>query len=111
MADEKKPLSVAIAVLIKEDEILLIKRKKADYIGYWALPGGKIKHNEHVSEAAIRELKEETGIDADFLEYCGLVSERLIDGAEQKHFLLNLCLLKLNNADYPGDHDKKWFSL
>lgn len=41
----------------KNNDILLIHRR-----GYWDLPKGKIEKNETVSEAAIREVEEETGL-------------------------------------------------
>jgi 8-oxo-dGTP diphosphatase len=43
-------------------EVLLIKRGHSPYEGYWALPGGYVKMNERCAAAAIRELREETGI-------------------------------------------------
>jgi 8-oxo-dGTP diphosphatase len=42
--------------------ILLIKQKYGKYKGKWSLPGGFVKDTEGITEAAIRELKEETGI-------------------------------------------------
>lgn len=46
-------------------EILLIQRKNAPGKGLWALPGGFINPNETLEQAALRELREETGIRAD----------------------------------------------
>lgn len=42
--------------------ILLIKRKATPGKGLWAIPGGFIDQNEHIDDAVIRELKEETKI-------------------------------------------------
>lgn len=44
-------------------EVLLIKRKKEPFAGKWALPGGFVNTDEEVTMAAVRELKEETGLD------------------------------------------------
>ncbi|MGD1920145.1 MAG: NUDIX domain-containing protein [Pleurocapsa sp.] len=49
-------------------KILLIQRGISPYEGKWALPGGFIKLDESIEAAAVRELKEETGIDRVFLE-------------------------------------------
>ncbi len=57
---------VGSAVLIEKDgKYLLGKRNKPDhsYQGVWVIPGGGVHDNETTEEAAIREIKEETGLD------------------------------------------------
>jgi len=44
-------------------KILLIKRKNPPYQGMWAIPGGFIEMDEDLEESALRELKEETGVE------------------------------------------------
>lgn len=47
---------------------LLIKRKSTPFRGKWALPGGFLKKDEDIYNAALRELKEETGVKGVYLE-------------------------------------------
>ncbi|MDB5420907.1 MAG: phosphohydrolase [Brevundimonas sp.] len=46
------------------DEVLLIRRGKPPREGEWSLPGGRIERGEPVRDAALRELIEETGVEA-----------------------------------------------
>ena len=48
--------------------VLLIERKYPPFEGMWALPGGFLEMDETLEEAALRELKEETGITGVHLE-------------------------------------------
>lgn len=108
------PLAVAIAAVVHDGKILLIRRRRGDYAGLWGLPGGKIEEGEHPSHAAPREIAEEAGIEAEFKGYLGLVSERLEeDGKGARHFLLHLCELKpLSTAISQRDEGELgWFPL
>lgn len=109
-----KPLAVAISAVIKDGKILLIKRAKGDYVGLWSLPGGKIELNEHVSQAAVREIYEESGIKSSFKNHLGFVSEHLIENGEvTKHFLLHVCELTPESVDLIEGYEGKleWFDL
>ncbi len=68
-------INVAIGILEINNRILMLKRKKGNFRGYWALPGGKIEDGEHVDEAIIREVFEETGLDVKFANMVGVFSE------------------------------------
>jgi len=49
-------------------EVLLIRRRSDPYGDCWALPGGFVDIEEELDSAAIRELKEETGLEGVYLE-------------------------------------------
>ncbi|KAB2351058.1 NUDIX domain-containing protein [Actinomadura rudentiformis] len=64
--------SVNVVVTNEHGEILMIRRTDNDN---WALPGGAIDLGESVAQAAIRETKEETGIDCEITGLVGIYSD------------------------------------
>lgn len=68
-------LTVDAVIICENNSIVLIKRKKDPYKESWALPGGFVEYGETVESAAIREVKEETGLDVDLCKIVGVYSD------------------------------------
>ena len=64
--------AVSVVVTNDADEILLIRRTDN---GTWALPGGAMDIGESLAQAAIRETKEETGIDCEITGLSGIYTD------------------------------------
>jgi 8-oxo-dGTP diphosphatase len=64
MATHQKP-RVGCAIILKDsgDRVLLGRRAKEPYFGAWVLPGGGVDPFESYSDTAVREAKEELGVD------------------------------------------------
>lgn len=62
------PLVGVGGVVIHHNRVLLIRRGSEPLKGKWSIPGGLLELGEDLSEAARRELKEETGLDVEPLE-------------------------------------------
>lgn len=102
----------------KELKILLVKRKQEPYMDQWALPGGFLRKDETLYEAARRELFEETGTRRSYLELCDVFSS---PDRDPRGWILSQAFMVLVNsedcadADVPragGDaKDTAWFSV
>lgn len=59
-----QPIFVAEVYIMHDDKLLMFKRSetKKKFPGFWSLPGGHIDEGEDPLAAAIREVKEETGV-------------------------------------------------
>lgn len=62
-------------VLVEMDNgIVLVQRGQPPFVGWWVLPSGYIEADESAEQAAIRECKEETGLDVELVELFGVYS-------------------------------------
>ncbi|MEM3154731.1 MAG: NUDIX domain-containing protein [Candidatus Woesearchaeota archaeon] len=107
-------LPVVLAAIIKDNQILLLKRKRRPYQGYWGLPGGKLHLEESIEECAVREVKEETGLECKFSHIAAIVHERVKENSVFKHaFLLFFVLLKPMKGEVKESEEGtlEWFPL
>ncbi len=61
------PVPTVGVVCLRGDEVLLIRRGTPPRLNQWSLPGGRLEWGETLEVAALRELKEETGVEAELL--------------------------------------------
>ena len=67
------PLHLTVGVvIIRNNKVLMVHHKKHDT---WLFPGGHIEKNETPDDAAVREVKEETGLTFKFLQFGSLKYE------------------------------------
>jgi ADP-ribose pyrophosphatase YjhB (NUDIX family) len=65
---------IAVLVIVQRDEkILLVQQDYGER--YWSLPGGLVEHGESLEAAAVREVREETGLNVKILRLIGLYSK------------------------------------
>ncbi len=107
----KKPGIAVDGVLIKDNKILLIKRKNEPFKGKWALPGGFVEYGERVEEAVLREFEEEVGIKARIKKLLGVYSDPARD--PRGHIISIVFLLEAEGEPKAGDDaaDAKFFNL
>lgn len=86
--ERRHPIAAAGVICLRGGEVLLIRRAKPPRAGQWSLPGGRIAAGESAERAALRELKEETGVDADIAGLAGVVDAIMPPGDGGAHFVL-----------------------
>lgn len=84
------PRCAASAAVFRDGSVLLVQRGKGALVGLWSLPGGHIEPGETAKAAAVREVREETGVEA---ELEGLVDIHDVilhrdDGTLRAHYLI-----------------------
>ena len=82
---EKRPLVGIAVMVIKDNQVLLGRRKNAHGSGTWAFPGGHLEFNESIEDCAGREVFEETGIQIKNLRYGPYTNDIFTD--EGKHYV------------------------
>jgi 8-oxo-dGTP diphosphatase len=60
----QQPGMAANVAVVDGRDVLLVQRQRPPQAGSWALPGGAVEHDESLAAAAVRELREETGVEA-----------------------------------------------
>ncbi|XP_059638275.1 nudix hydrolase 8-like [Cornus florida] len=107
-------IGIAGFVINDKEEVLVVKENCPCYgSGVWKLPTGYINKSEEIFSGAIREVKEETGIDTIFLEMVAFRHAHLV--AFEKSDLLFVCMLKPLSSEITIDEKEiqaaKWMSL
>lgn len=90
-----------------ELKILLIRRGLPPFAGRWALPGGFVRMDETVDQAARRELREETGLDRLFLEQLYTFSDVDRDPRERVVSVAYYALVKMSDHRVQAATDAK----
>ena len=72
------------AVVVVDDDLLLIRRGRGAAQGKWSVPGGRVEPGELLAEAVVRELLEETGLEGVCEDLVGW-AERIDD---ERHYVI-----------------------
>jgi 8-oxo-dGTP diphosphatase len=94
---------------------LLIKRKSDPYASMWAMIGGKWEFGETLEAAAMREVREETSLEASFVALRGFVNQRMImanPDAKPGHYILFVCEVVAPDGKASEQNEGKvaWFT-
>jgi mutator protein MutT len=103
----KQPLVGVGVIIIGQGKILLEKRKNEPGRGQWSIPGGLVELGESVERTAIREVKEETGLEVENPVHIDVVDNIDLDeeGKVKYHFVIIDYLVKLKGGSVEASSD------
>ncbi|OYX67948.1 MAG: hypothetical protein B7Y95_21750 [Rhizobiales bacterium 32-66-11] len=112
----RRPGCGALAVVVRADKVLLVQRANPPDQGLWGFPGGRIEWGETAADAAVRELREETGVEAlAGAPFCALDAlDRGAQGEVLHHYVLVAVLCHWRNGEARAADDAldtRWFDL
>ena len=80
----------ASALVVKDSELLLVRRARDPWAGMWDVPGGFCESTEHPARTAQREVFEETGLEIEIVGFLGIWLDEYPDGDEITKRTLNI---------------------
>lgn len=99
-------------VVVRRGRVLLVRRGGEPLKGQWSIPGGMVELGEELTEAVVRELKEETGLEVEPLEVLTVFDRIHRKGRRVKyHFVIvdYACRLKRGRLRPASDVlDARW---
>jgi len=114
IGQEMSPLPVILVAIVKDNDILLIKRKRRPYKNYWSMIGGKMLMEESYEEASKRLVKEKTGLKCKFISTNAILHEKVIGEDIIKHsFILFFTKVETIGSELKESEygELKWFPL
>ena len=110
------PVPTVGVVCLRDGQILLIKRGTPPRLGQWSLPGGRLEWGETTPVAALRELAEETGVQAVLLGLVdavdGLFTSRATGETTRHYLMIDYAARWVSGEPVAGDDaaDARFFS-
>jgi 8-oxo-dGTP diphosphatase len=108
------PAPTACAVCVDaEGRILLVRRSAEVFDGFWDLPGGFVDEDEHPIDTIRRELREETGLEVEPLDFVGVWMDRYSEDESGPSTLNLYWRARVVGGDPRADDDVselRWFA-
>lgn len=86
----ERPIVGVGAVIVRDGQVVIVKRRYEPLAGRWSLPGGTLELGETLEAGVAREMREETGLDVEVGPVIEVFDRILLDEARRVryHFVL-----------------------
>ena len=94
MADPRtypeRPFLAVSAAIVRDGKVLVVRRARLPASGVFSLPGGVVEVGETLTEAVVREVREETGLEIEPVALAGYreAITRDAGGRVERHFVI-----------------------
>lgn len=109
----RNPRPTATVLVLHNNKLLLAKRSVEPFKGWWDPLGGFVERGEHPQETAVRELKQETGLDINITKLFGIYTGTFPSDTDP-FYIITMVYLAECNSDKVEAHDDvmecRWFS-
>jgi len=107
----RNPVPAAGVIIVENGEVLMVRRKFEPRAGLWTLPAGFVEYDEHVETCAVRETREETGLEVKLTRLFG--AYMAMDDPRVQVVLLLYIAQRTGGELSPGDDasEARFFSL
>jgi ADP-ribose pyrophosphatase YjhB (NUDIX family) len=95
-----RPILAASVAVFHEGRVLIARRARAPMMGLYSLPGGVVEVGETLREAALRELKEEVGLEAEIVAFIDHIEPIAREGARvREHYVVAAFLARWRSGE------------
>lgn len=106
-------MKIYVSTLVEKDgKFILVREKKKQCYGKWNIPSGHVEENEFITNAAVREVKEETNLD---VELTGLISvyNNMFEDFNSISFIYTCKIIQDLKIDFDKNEiiETKWFTI
>jgi mutator protein MutT len=86
----ERPIVGVGAVIVRDGQVVIVRRRHEPLAGTWSLPGGTLELGETLEAGVVREMQEETGLEVEVGPVIEVFDRILLDGARRVryHFVL-----------------------
>ncbi len=106
-----RPILAASVAVFRQGQVLIARRARAPLLGLYSLPGGVVEIGETLRQAALRELREEVGLEAEVVGFLDHVEPIFRDGERvRSHYVIAAFVARWRAGEARGSDEVDHFA-